>query len=172
MNLLDVQLAEEGALRPSLETLRVVDLLESSHREMASRARLADQELVPPGGVPAELTMLADPTLIRRVLQNLVDNCIKYGPRGGRIWLDAREGEGGSAVLCVRDEGPGVPPELREHIFEKYALVERGAERRSADSRGLGLRFCRVVAEAHRGRIWVEDNEPAGACFCLELRGA
>lgn len=69
----------------------------------------------------------------------------------------------------MRDEGPGVPEHLRDRIFEKYAKVEREEGCRSRDSRGLGLRFCRVVAEAHGGRIWVEDAEPTGARFCLEL---
>jgi len=62
-----------------------------------------------------------------------------------------------------------VPHDLREKIFEKYSQVERGRDQRYSDSRGLGLRFCRVAVEAHDGLIWVEDGEPNGARFCVEL---
>lgn len=111
----------------------------------------------------------ADRPLIIRLVVNLIDNCVKYGPPDGKIWLEASH-EGRETVrLCVADEGPGVPEDLREKVFEKYARVERVAGSRSAESRGLGLRFCKVVADAHGGRIWVEDREPKGARFCVEL---
>jgi two-component system CheB/CheR fusion protein len=110
----------------------------------------------------------ADWQLLRRVLQNLVDNCIKYGPRGGTITLESEPVATGAARISVSDDGPGIPEELRDRIFDKYAKVERDAGR-SRDSRGLGLRFCRLAVEAHGGRIWVENREPRGARFSFEL---
>jgi K+-sensing histidine kinase KdpD len=71
-------------------------------------------------------------------------------------------------LLKVGDEGPGVAPEKMERIFDKYTTTER-ADRRARDSRGIGLRFCKMVAEAHGGRIWVENTLPRGALFCVEL---
>jgi len=86
--------------------------------------------------------------------------------------MDATEGQCGTVVIGVSDEGPGVRPELRERIFEKYTKVEREDGMRSQDSRGLGLRFCKVVVDAHEGRVWVEDGVPRGARFCVELAAA
>lgn len=101
---------------------------------------------------------------------NLVDNCVKYGPDDGTIQIEATRGSQGKVRLSVTDEGPGVPEHLRERIFDRYARAERDSFR-SEDSRGLGLRFCKVVADAHGGEIWVEDAEPRGARFCVELPG-
>ena len=129
---------------------------------------MARQQIEPPEASP-KLAALLDVDLMRRVLQNLVDNCVKYGRRGGTIWLDAAPVDPDRVLIRVRDDGPGVSVELRTRIFEKYSVVERDAAGRRLDSRGLGLRFCHVVVEAHGGRIWVEDNEPRGACFCVEL---
>jgi signal transduction histidine kinase len=112
-------------------------------------------------------TWKLDEELMRRVLQNLVDNCIKYGPAGGTIDIDAASAPNKLAI-SVRDQGHGVPEDLRERIFEKYARIEREPSGRHRDSRGLGLRFCRLAVEAHGGRIWVEDNRP-GAIFRVEL---
>jgi K+-sensing histidine kinase KdpD len=111
----------------------------------------------------------ADRSLLFRVVANLVDNCVKYGPRGGRISLTAYAADDDGVRIDVEDEGPGVPDDLRETIFDKYAQVERVRGGQSTNSRGLGLRFCRVVVDAHGGHIWVEDAEPTGARFCLEL---
>jgi two-component system, sensor histidine kinase and response regulator len=170
LDLLDVQAAEDGKLEPERRSVGVPALL--TEAALIARARGA-KVTVDADGAPVAAV---DAELIRRVLGNLIDNCVRYGPAGGRIWLEAREGEGGEGekgalLLRVRDEGPGVPVELRETIFEKYARLERDAERGRAGSRGLGLRFCQVAVEAHGGRIWVEDNHPKGAVFCVEIPG-
>jgi EAL domain-containing protein (putative c-di-GMP-specific phosphodiesterase class I)/signal transduction histidine kinase len=168
LDLLDVHTAEDGALAAEFEPVHIAELLEEVLLAMAPRAAQRGQrvDLVL---ATEEVVVFADRELLRRVLQNLVDNCMKYGPTGGRIALEARLGAGERVVFSVRDEGPGVPVALRERIFEKYAQLERDAGARQRDSRGLGLRFCQVAVEAHGGRVWVEDNVPKGACFCVEL---
>jgi len=166
LDLLDIQTGEDGRLEPHREPIHLGALM----RSVTSGGSLLGYEVSIETTGPAQV--IADPDLIRRVLGNLVDNCVKYGPPGGRIWLDSRVDRDGTALISVRDEGPGVPPDLREVIFEKYSRLERGTGRRRAGSRGLGLRFCRVAVEAHDGRIWVEDNVPNGACFRVELPGS
>ena len=96
--------------------------------------------------------LFADRELLRRVLQNLIDSCIKYGPRGGSISIDVKAADA-VVRICVADDGEGVPEQFRATIFEKYARVERHPAERTRESRGLGLRFCRVAVEAHGGRI-------------------
>lgn len=164
MDLLDVQLGEDGSLRLQLESVGVHELVSTVAKSLAPRA---PGIVVEPIAHP--LTATADPSLLFRVVANLVDNCVKYGPRGGRISISVPAANGPWVRICVEDEGPGVPDDLRESIFDKYAQAERVRGGRSIDSRGLGLRFCRVVVDAHGGRIWVEDAEPTGARFCLEL---
>lgn len=167
LDLLDVQVAEDGGLGIERTVVRVRELLEDVRKGVRPRA-----PGIAIGQVDPDLQLSVDQALIFRLLVNLIDNCVKYGPPGGRILLNAVAERDGSVCLSAADEGPGVPEELRERIFEKYAQLERGADRRSADSRGLGLRFCRVVAEAHGGQIWVEDAEPKGARFCVRLATA
>lgn len=167
LDLLDIQMAEDDALHLQRSAVAIVPLLEEVAR--ASLPRLAGRAQRIELSVEA-LEVSADRPHLFRVLVNLVDNCAKYGPEGGTVWLEAaaRSAEG-PVLLSVRDEGPGVPPALRERIFEKYARVERDDGIRSDESRGLGLRFCKVVVEELGGRIWVEDARPTGARFCVEL---
>jgi two-component system CheB/CheR fusion protein len=113
-------------------------------------------------------TVDADRELLRRVLQNLVDNGAKHGPSQGVIRLEAHAHSPGWVLIRVRDEGPGVAPGLRERIFDKYAH-EDAASFRQRDGRGLGLRFCQMAVRLHGGSIWVEDSAPRGAAFCVLL---
>ena len=167
MDLLDVAMSEDGALLPRLEPVDVPQLVTAVRLAMTFRATERNQSIVVSLRELALPTWKLDEELMRRVLQNLVDNCIKYGPAGGAIDIEAASASS-RLVISVRDRGPGVPEELREKIFEKYARIEREHGGRHRDSRGLGLRFCRLAVEAHGGRIWVEDNRP-GAIFRVEL---
>ncbi|MEX2047991.1 MAG: ATP-binding protein [Gemmatimonadota bacterium] len=167
LDLLDVQMAEDGALRLDLEPVSLQTLL--GEVATAAKRRLQGRSQRIAVVDPGPLTVSGDHPHLFRVLTNFVDNCAKYGPEGGTVTIDVVPADGGRLTIRVSDEGPGVPPELRERIFEKYAQAERGPEMRSKESRGLGLRFCHVVVEALGGRIWVEDAEPCGARFCVEL---
>jgi len=171
LNLLDIQAAEDGRLDPQPAATPTMEVLEEIKKATSGHA--GDVTIrVEHYGVGEAPHVLADPELLRRILTNLVDNCLKYGPSDGTIWLRAGRSEDDAVFFRVSDEGPGVPPELREAIFERYAKVERDNGRRDPTSRGLGLRFCKLAVEAHGGRIWVEDSEPVGACFCVELPAA
>ncbi|MFP3948833.1 MAG: sensor histidine kinase [Longimicrobiales bacterium] len=168
LNLLDIQAGEDGRLDPELTVVSTLEALEEVARASAGRA--GDVTIrVEHFGVGSDPEVPADPELLRRILTNLVDNCLKYGPSDGTIWLRVRKSGDDAVLFQVSDEGPGVPPDLRGAIFERYAKVERDNARRDPTSRGLGLRFCKLAVEAHHGSIWVEDNEPKGARFCFEL---
>jgi PAS domain S-box-containing protein len=167
LDLLDLSISEDTELKPQRTEIDVLALVEEVREAMALRAldqrqRIVTSVLLDIGGVRA------DRELIFRVLQNLVDNCIKYGPVGGTIGIEARAVDGG-IEFRVHDEGPGIPEAQRSRIFEKYTRVDPDTSARRAGSRGLGLRFCWVAVQAHGGRIWVEDQEPHGACFCVHI---
>jgi PAS domain S-box-containing protein len=167
MDLLDVAMSEDGALLPRLEEVDVPHLVTAVQGAMSFRARERNQNILVSLRELAVPTWKLDQELMRRVLQNLVDNCIKYGPPGGAIDIEATSAPA-RLDIAVGDRGHGVPEALREKIFEKYATIEREPHGRHRDSRGLGLRFCRIAVEAHGGRIWVEDNRP-GAIFRVQL---
>ncbi|MCB8985465.1 MAG: hybrid sensor histidine kinase/response regulator [Ardenticatenaceae bacterium] len=108
-----------------------------------------------------------DANLWQRVLDNLLSNALKFSPVGGRIGLRLQPWANGRFHLQVRDEGPGIAPEHRETIFDKFEIVRAG--RRDVKQVGLGLAFCRLVVEAHNGRIYTSANEPHGAIFTVEV---
>ncbi len=168
LDLLDLQLAEDGVLRLELASVALRPLLDEVAKAGRPRLQGRAQRLVV--GEVGPLSVRADEPHIFRVLMNLIDNCAKYGSQGGAVTMDVIASGAHVIVIRVSDDGPGVPPNLRERIFEKYAQAERGEGMRSRDSRGLGLRFCKVIVAAHGGQIWVEDAVPRGARFCVELR--
>jgi len=117
--------------------------------------------------IPAEATWVGDVELLRRSLLNLLGNASKYGPRGGRIDL-AMSLARGRLLVQVRDQGPGVPDDMKVRVFDPLVRLERDSSHERSSS-GLGLAFCHAVALAHHGRIWVEDRPNGGAIFCMEL---
>jgi signal transduction histidine kinase len=122
--------------------------------------------------VPDLVLVRADSELIIRVLQNLLDNAIKYSERGTAIHFSAFEGvneahasqPSGVLTIAVRDQGIGIAPEHHQKIFEKFG---QAGQRRGGT--GLGLTFCKLTVEAHGGRIWVESALGAGSTFFFTL---
>lgn len=163
--LLDIGKGDEGRLEPQRSGVDLHALTGEVADEMAERVRSADVELVRTIEVaPSEL--VADGALVRRVLENLIDNALRHTPRGGRIELRAMRSERAIEVV-VADSGPGIPSELRESVFDRYMQVAKGGEN-GRSGRGLGLAFCRVAMEAHGGSIAV-DPGTAGASFRLRF---
>ena len=113
------------------------------------------------------VAVTCDGALVRRVLENLVINGIRHTPRGSRLRISIAGGDGRVRV-AVHDEGPGVPSEARNKIFEKFASVETRREQRY-HSAGLGLAFCKLAIEAHGGTIGVDSLVSTGSTFWFEL---
>ena len=117
---------------------------------------------------PSDLLMVrADAKLIVQVLVNLIGNALKYTPSGSTVRLSAKQ-QGTEAVLSVADDGPGIPEEDKERVFDMFFVGDNPASS-GRKSLGLGLALCRTIVEAHGGRIWVEDNSPHGAVFSFTL---
>lgn len=169
MNLLDISRAEDGALVPRKEAIDVSALIEEVRGELTSRAaqegRRFGVSMLQRAGV-----VQADRDLLKRVIQNLADNALKYTPKGGAIRIEAHpDPDGKHLELRVCDDGPGIPEANRATIFEKYSRLDRDATNHHTGSRGLGLTFCRLAVEAHGGKIWVQDGVPRGSAFCIKL---
>ena len=166
VNLLDISRSEDGTLVPKLTEVDLVALIEEI---CAVAMRRSEERKLKLTNEVSVRTVRADSDLLRRLIENLVDNGLKY-TEAGAIQVRAQLCGDGSVEIRVSDEGPGVPEEDRERIFEKYVQLDRDAGAQAArSSRGLGLAFCRLAAEAHGGRIWVETNHPRGCSFCVRM---
>lgn len=165
LNLLDIAKGEEGQLTPHPTDVDPVALASEVCEALSIRARAQQLELA--HDVRTTAPFRADVDLLRRVLENLVDNALRHAPEGTTVRLSV-EARDGAVELRVVDEGPGVPLEMREQVFERFVQLHDEGAASSRAGRGLGLAFCKLVAEAHGGRIWIEDAAP-GAAFCLRL---
>ncbi|MFE2181191.1 sensor histidine kinase [Streptomyces sp. NPDC059455] len=108
--------------------------------------------------------MRGDPDALSRAIRNLLDNAVRYAHHHVEVGLDTTENE---AVLCVRDDGAGIPPADRDRVFDRFTRLD-DARSRDAGGSGLGLAIVREVATHHGGRACVEDGGP-GARLALHL---
>lgn len=144
----------------------VPELMRGLHRRWWGRAVRTEHDLKFALG-PSVGTVRADPDLLARVLDNLIDNALSYSEPGTTIVVEA-SCEPGQLQIRVCDEGPGVPVEERDQIFKDSVRIRAGRVVHRP-GHGLGLAFCRQAVSAHEGRIWVESNHPRGSRFCLRL---
>lgn len=107
----------------------------------------------------------ADAWRLEQLLSNLLTNAIKFTPDDGHIEVGAAPDRGANVTLWVKDSGTGIPPQEIGKIFEKY----RSANSPSYEGTGLGLVICKMIVEAHRGKIWVESAEGKGTTFFCSL---
>lgn len=109
-----------------------------------------------------------DGLILRQALINLIDNAIKYSPRGGTIRIEARRDRDGDAVVEVTDEGPGIPEAHRSRVFERFYRIDK-ARSRDDGGAGLGLSIALWAVQAHGGRIELESEEGKGSTFRIVL---
>lgn len=166
-NLLEKDRLQEGAVPVSRKSHAVEDLFSAVSAFLEPLIQERGQVLeihVEPGAERA----CFDPTAIEQVLVNLIGNALKYGPRGGTIRVEAQPLGGAPAriEIAVLDEGPGIPHDDRERIFEPYV---RRAEHAGSGGLGLGLAICRRIVCTHGGSIAVSDAPSGGSRFALTL---
>ena len=164
-NILDIGQAEELGLELHKTRIQLSTWLPGLLQEMESQAHSRKHNLA--WACPSGLEIEADQDFLRRLLMNLVDNAMKYSPSGSHTRIEAHAMDDG-VRLEVRDQGQGIPEHMRKQVFEKFIRHHKG-EHEAHSGSGIGLAFCKVVAEAHEGRIWVEANDPRGSLFVLEI---
>jgi NtrC-family two-component system sensor histidine kinase KinB len=170
-SLLDISKLESGQINLETEPTDLATLADSVCMELSPLAHELEvrvtsevMDALPPLNI--------DGDKVERVLQNLVDNALKFCPAYGSVTIRAHMpnmngAPEGFVRVEVVDTGPGVPDEYKTRLFERFVQVKgrRGARR----GIGLGLTFCRLVTEAHGGRIWIEDNPAGGSIFVFTL---
>jgi two-component system sensor histidine kinase/response regulator len=165
-DLLEVSRLEQTSLPLDLEAISPAQFVD----ELMSEWRLRLQQ----GGATARAdvapdtpTLEADRPLIKRVFGNLIQNALTHSASAVTLHLSARREDDG-VLFTVADNGPGIPREYQEVIFRKFQQVKTPHAPRVRSS-GLGLAFCKMVVDAHGGRIWVQSTEGQGSAFHIVL---
>lgn len=179
-DLLTLARADTGALAMQRE---LVEIDEACRQAVAALRPLAAENAIavdldlPPRAV----LVMGDELRLGQVVRNLLDNALRHAPRDGQVTLTLRQdrgedagGAGPTVTIRVSDNGPGIPADELDHIFERFHRVttasrpEPDGARRRAGS-GLGLAICKAIVRAHSGRIWVERDARPGAQFVVAL---
>jgi len=166
-SLLDIARMESGDIDLEYEPTSLPHLVQIVQTDLQPLAKELEITLVT--DMPADLPLLnVDTDKVERLLMNLVDNALKHSPANTTVTIQARpEPDGQLMRIAVIDEGPGIPDNYKQRLFEQFVQVEgRKGHRRGI---GLGLTFCKLVTESHGGRIWIEDNPQGGSVFAVTL---
>ena len=169
-DLLDIGKLEDGSLQLEYAQLSAADLIEKS---VAQVRMLAKQKTVTLQTLASPDTpeLRGDNDKLRRTLVNLLGNALKFTGKNGTVTASVHAGDDNgkpALIFSVRDTGEGIPKEAFGRIFEKFGQVENRKAGRK-DSTGLGLTFCKMVVEAHGGRIWVESELGVGSVFSFTV---
>jgi heavy metal sensor kinase len=163
-NLLTLAEVDEGRLGLLPARVELRDAIEAAARPLRPLAAAKHLQLEVGGdGAEAE----ADPQRLHQAITNFIENAIKYARPDGHVRATAWSTDAEVGVT-VADDGPGIPAEAREHLFDRFYRVD-GARGRDDGGSGLGLAICREIAGAHGGRVWVESEEGRGSRFSLAL---
>ena len=163
-NLLSISRIENGQMQLSLSLEVMSDVIEEALKHIDKNASQHHITVLDDGDI---LLVNMDARLIMQVLINLINNAVKNTPPGSEICIRSQQA-GNEAVVTVQDNGPGIPDEVKPHVFEMFYT----GQNKVADGRrglGLGLALCRSIVEAHQGRITLTDNDPTGCCFTVTL---
>jgi len=165
-DLRDLSLAQAGQLQLHPEPVNVATVVAETVEAFASSFN--DRGVAVDMAVPAGLPSVAvDPDRLRQILQNLVDNALRYTPRGGRVRI-AVDAEHGGIQLTVADTGQGISGGDLLHIFESFYRADPSRARHSGGA-GLGLAMVRSLVEAHHGHVTVESTPGVGSIFTVRL---
>ena len=163
--LLRLSYGDAGTVRLSPETIDLAELARDVAASLALLAEERNQRLEVETPEPVRTTV--DRLVLREAITNILDNAIKYGPKHSRVLMRVRANRD-RAVVEIGDEGPGVPPEHRERVFDRFFRVDEGRGRESGGS-GLGLSIAKWAVEVNGGRISVESGAAGGSVFCIDL---
>jgi signal transduction histidine kinase len=157
---------ESGAFRLEKEVLNVRDVAADAIRTFTLQALEKNVKLTLSAD-EINTRIEADKEQLIWLLNNLISNALRYSPEGSTISIDCREGNE-EIITTVADEGPGIPDEALQTIFDKFVQIQHGDEL-TPGSVGLGLAISKEVVEAHGGRLWAESEVGKGSRFIFTL---
>src|SRR5450631_603420 len=166
-DLLTISALESGRMKLDLQPVNLRSLAEKIFSDLHSRAETKDVKLI--NELP-ELTASADASRLEQILANLVDNAIKYGHAQGHVTVGGKKLDDGKLEIFVQDDGPGIPAEALDRVFERFYRVDK-ARSRDQGGTGLGLSIVKHIAQAHGGEVWEHSALGRGATFFFTLPG-
>jgi len=164
-DLLSISELESGRIQMNLQKVALRPLVDKVLGDLGARART--KKVVLTNNLP-EVTVLGDADRLQQVFGNLVDNAIKYGRSEGCVTVSGRAGDGDTFEVCVQDDGPGIPAEALERVFERFYRVDKARSREQGGT-GLGLSIVKHIVQSHGGRVWAKSEPNRGAAFCFTL---
>lgn len=165
-DLLTISSLESGQVALEKQTLRLHALIQRVVADLQARA--AARHVIIENLVGADFVVCADLQRLQQVLTNLIDNAIKYGRENGLVKVSARSLGDAGAQISVADDGPGIPPDALERIFERFYRVDKARSREQGGT-GLGLSIVKHIIQSHRGRVWAESQLEKGSTFHFTL---
>lgn len=165
-DLLTISRLESGQIVMNLHQVGLHE--EAKHVIEDLQSRAVEKGVKLENEVPADLQARADTDRLQQVFFNLVENAIKYGRADGTVSVGGRMNSHEKVELWVKDDGPGIPPESRERIFERFYRVDRARSRETGGT-GLGLAIVKHIVQAHGGEVWVKSEFGQGATFFFTL---
>lgn len=165
-NLLDMTKLQSGSLRINKELHPLEEIVGAALSCLEERLLQHKIKTSLPPDLPF---VVADGILIQQLLVNLIENAVKYTPEGSNIEISAKVADD-MVLVTIADNGPGIPNELKEKIFEPFFRAQSGQKQSSAGE-GLGLAICTGIMEAHGGRLTVSNSPAGGAAFSFSLPG-
>ena len=169
LNILDINKYEDSRLELNYSNSDINDLIKSAEEDFNSVMKI--RQLKFELNLEEDLNFSFDKDIIRRVLDNLLNNAVKFSPSNETIYISTAKEEGCIRV-AVTNNGPEIPIEMQEKIFELYGRVDRKENDSHVNSTGLGLTFCKIALTAHNGTIGVESlpNKPIRFWFELPIK--
>jgi signal transduction histidine kinase len=164
-DLLNLARADAGHVKLRIEEFYFNDLIGECCRSVQALAAARSIELECHAG--EDVAFRGDQGLLRRLVINLLDNAIRYTPRGGKVSASL-EADGPRLRIAVSDTGLGIAPEATQHIFDRFYRADRGRSREDGGF-GLGLAIVKWIAESHRGAIDLTSRPGAGSTFTITL---
>ena len=164
-DLLAISAFESGRVKLNLQPVNVHQLAEKVLGDLKAHAGTKRMKLV--NCVP-DLTATADENRLEQVLANLVDNAIKYGHEKGMVSIGGQKNDGDQIELFVQDDGPGIPAESLDRVFERFYRVDKARSREQGGT-GLGLSIVKHIVQNHGGKVWVKSELGKGATFFFTL---
>jgi two-component system phosphate regulon sensor histidine kinase PhoR len=168
-DLLTISRLESGQIVLNQQPVRLREIVERVVDDLESRG--AERKITLNNEVPETIQALADADRLQQVLFNLTDNSIKYGRTEGGVWITAQAREDGMIEMCVRDNGPGIPQESVERVFERFYRVDKARSREQGGT-GLGLAIVKHIIQSHRGEVWLKSEVGVGSAFYFTLPAA
>ena len=165
-DLLTISRLESGGTVMNMQPLDLHEVVVHALEDLKSKA--TEKEVVIENLVRPGLWARADAERLHQVFSNLIENAIKYGRQGGKVAVGAQDTSDSQVEAWVRDDGPGIPAEARERVFERFYRVDR-ARSRDTGGTGLGLAIVKHIVQAHGGEVWVKSELGEGATFFLTL---